>query len=254
MNSFRYLSLVVHVSYRSNYQLILAIISPANCCDNLTIKFGDRFTNTQDVCILFFSVTSNQARNVAVVNRINDVPMLVANRPIYHNMDKLTYQAFYFLPSLCFVYFASVVLKSFIFMGVAEANLLKHMLATGILQHGICINCNHSQFLKCVLKNQSFRLGAITLFFNSIVLQMNAHTALTLLKINALQLTFANDSVANHDRKQLPICNGISVKVAVRNFRSIDIFIIMHTALPGGRWCGGERPECGLSGRSVNII
>ena len=78
MNSFRYLSLVVHVSYRSNYQLILAIISPANCCDNLTIKFGDRFTNTQDVCILFFSVTSNQARNVAVVNRINDVPMLVA--------------------------------------------------------------------------------------------------------------------------------------------------------------------------------
>ena len=28
----------------------------------------------------------------------------------------------------------------------------------------------------------------------------------------------------------------------------------VHTALPGGRWCGGERPECGLSGRSVKII
>ena len=28
----------------------------------------------------------------------------------------------------------------------------------------------------------------------------------------------------------------------------------LHTALPGGRWCGGERPECGVSGRSVKII
>ena len=28
----------------------------------------------------------------------------------------------------------------------------------------------------------------------------------------------------------------------------------MQSALPGGRWCGGERPECGLNGRSVKII
>ena len=28
----------------------------------------------------------------------------------------------------------------------------------------------------------------------------------------------------------------------------------LQSALPGGRWCGGERPECGLNGRSVKII
>lgn len=29
---------------------------------------------------------------------------------------------------------------------------------------------------------------------------------------------------------------------------------IVHTAVTNGRWCGGERPECGPGGRAVKII
>ena len=44
------------------------------------------------------------------------------------------------------------------------------------------------------------------------------------------------------------------------NYHDIDTIMTkkyglsLQSALPSGRWCGGERPECGLSGRSVNII
>ena len=56
---------------------------------------------------------------------------------------------------------------------------------------------------------------------------MDAHTALALLEVNVLQFAFANDLVTNHDSKELPVCNGICVKIAICNFRSVDIFIIM---------------------------
>lgn len=37
----------------------------------------------------------------------------------------------------------------------------------------------------------------------------------------------------------------------------LPIFLILtfvHTAVTTGRWCGGERPECGPGGRAVKII
>ena len=30
--------------------------------------------------------------------------------------------------------------------------------------------------------------------------------------------------------------------------------LILHTAVSNGRWCGGERPECGPGGRAVKNI
>ena len=59
------------------------------------------------------------------------------------------------------------------------------------------------------------------------ILQMDSHTALPLLMVNIFQLTFANDSVTNHDCEQLAVCDGIGVKVTIRDFWSVDIFIIM---------------------------
>ena len=106
LNSFCNLTLVIHASNRSDYQFVLAIISPADCCDNLAIKFGDRLRNTQDICILFFSISGNNTGNVAVINRINDVPMQIVNRPIYHNMDNLTYLASIFSSTIWRIFFS----------------------------------------------------------------------------------------------------------------------------------------------------
>ena len=93
MNGFCNLALMIHASGRNNHQFVLAIISPADCCDNLTIKFGDWFTNAQDVYILFFTVPGNKSRYVAVIDGIFNVPVLIANRSVNHNMDKLAYAA-----------------------------------------------------------------------------------------------------------------------------------------------------------------
>ena len=62
----------------------------------------------------------------------------------------------------------------------------QHMLTSGVLERSIRIDRNHSQFLKCILENQPFRLCAVTFPFDRIILQVYTHAALSFLRINVL--------------------------------------------------------------------
>lgn len=54
--------------------------------------------------------------------------------------------------------------------------------------------------------------------------------------------------VPNVHFEQIPIKNLVSNQDYQRNLSQV------HTAVTSGRWCGGERPECGHGGRPVKII
>ena len=55
-------------------------------------------------------------------------------------------------------------------------------------------------------------------------------------------------------------CKGIRIDesadagIVISALEVVEPGIYVQSALSNGRWCGGERPECGLSGRGVKII